>query len=123
MARVDDSLTVPYGLRANEDAVRDTVKNIAAFAAMTFSPTDPDGEERDQALASRVNLGLSPAPGKQKISDIEADLATASATLGAANDFFNTDDANPPRRVSGPPATATALTSGTPADTVFWYTG
>ena len=86
VARVDDSLTVPYGLRANEESVRDAVKNIAVFAAMTFSPTDPDGEERYQAMTSRVNLGLSPAPGKQKIADIEADLATAQATLGAAND-------------------------------------
>jgi len=86
VARVDDALTVPYGLRANEQAPRNAVQNIAAFAAMTFSPTDPDGEERYQALTSRVGDNLSDAPGKQQIADIEADLATAQATLDAAND-------------------------------------
>src|SRR5262245_11311460 len=86
VARVDDALTVPYGLRANESAIRNAVQNVAAFAAMQFSATDPDGEERYAALTDRVGNALSDTPGKQKISDIEADLATAQATLEAAND-------------------------------------
>lgn len=50
-------------------------------------------------------------------------LASAS-TKAAANDFFFYDSANPPQRVAGPPFdSATALVSGTPADTVFWYQG
>src|SRR4029077_17707779 len=42
------------------------------------------------------------------------------SAIAAANDFFNS---NPPLRVSGAPATSTSLVAGTPADTVFWYTG
>jgi flagellin-like hook-associated protein FlgL len=39
--------------------------------------------------------------------------------LAAADNFFD----DPPMRVSGAPATATALVAGTSANTVFWYTG
>ena len=50
-------------------------------------------------------------------------LPSASA-IAAANDFFNSD---PPQIVdpSSAPnyAAATSLVAGTPADTVFWYTG
>ena len=45
-------------------------------------------------------------------------LVAASAVV-AADNFFN----GTPQRVSGPPATATALVAGTPANTVSWYTG
>jgi flagellar hook-associated protein 3 FlgL len=44
----------------------------------------------------------------------------AASAIAAADNFFSS---NPPLRVSGAPATATALVAGTPADTVFWYTG
>jgi flagellin-like hook-associated protein FlgL len=86
VAQIDQSLTIPYGLRANEDAIRVSVRSIAAYAVMTFSPTDVDGEERFQALSSRVGSALSNAPGQQRINDIEADLATAQATLGATKE-------------------------------------
>ncbi len=46
-------------------------------------------------------------------------MVSASA-MAASNNFFD----DPPMRVSGAPATsATALVAGTPANTVFWYTG
>jgi flagellin-like hook-associated protein FlgL len=48
----------------------------------------------------------------------------AASTLAATNDFFGADSNNPPQRVAGPPFdTATALTAGTAANTVIWYTG
>ena len=51
-------------------------------------------------------------------------VLSAAAAKAAGDDFFNFDDANPPRRVAGPPfETATTLQSATPADTVFWYVG
>jgi flagellin-like hook-associated protein FlgL len=43
----------------------------------------------------------------------------AASTVQAGNDFFG----NPPQRVSGTPATATALVAGTPDNTVQWYQG
>ena len=42
-ARVDTSINVSYGMRANEQALSTAVSNVAVFAAMTFSPTDANG--------------------------------------------------------------------------------
>jgi flagellar hook-associated protein 3 FlgL len=80
-ARIDQTLTVSYGVRANEEALRNTVKNIAVFATMKFSPTDPDAPARYQALQNRLGSSMQNAAGQQKISDISGDLATAQATL------------------------------------------
>jgi flagellin-like hook-associated protein FlgL len=86
VARVDTALTVSYGMRATETAIRRTVQDIAIFAAATFSPSAPDDLARYQALTSRLGAGLAGGVGQQKISDISADLATAQATLGTAKD-------------------------------------
>ena len=84
-AHIDQSLSVSYGARANEEAIRTLVQNVATLAAVTISPTDPNGvglsSELDQRLA--VNLGT---PGTQSISDIETDLASAQTSLKAAKD-------------------------------------
>src|SRR4029077_2748697 len=54
------------------------------------------------------------------ITSLAQTALPAASAIAAANDFFNS---NPPLRVSGAPATSTSLVAGTPADTVFWYTG
>ena len=51
----------------------------------------------------------------------QSELAAAS-TFAAAENFFNAAG-EPVLRVSGNPATATALRVASPADTVMWYTG
>jgi flagellin-like hook-associated protein FlgL len=86
LARVDSALAAPYGMRANEQAIRLTVQSIAVYASMSLSASDPDAALRYRAMANRVNNDLVDAPGKQKITDIAADLATAQATLGTAKD-------------------------------------
>jgi hypothetical protein len=83
---VDDAITAAYGMRANEQAIRLSVQNVAVFASISFSATDPDAQERYAALTGRISAGLSEAPGQQEINDIMADLATAQVTLGAAKD-------------------------------------
>jgi hypothetical protein len=80
-ARIDQSLTVSYGVRANEEALRSSVQNIAIFATMKFSLADPDSSARYQALTGRLGSALQSSAGQQKISDISGDLATAQATL------------------------------------------
>lgn len=84
-ARVDPSITVSYGLRANEQGIRWMVQNVAALAAMTFSPTDPNAGARSSALNSRIGSNLDVPPGTQKVEDIEAELAGAQATMSAAS--------------------------------------
>jgi hypothetical protein len=82
-ARIDPSLTVSYGARANEDGIRTLVQNVATLAAITISPSNPSGVALSSALDRRlaVNLG---APGTQTITDIETDLANAQTSMQAA---------------------------------------
>jgi flagellar hook-associated protein 3 FlgL len=85
-ARVDPSISVSYGMRANELGIRALVQNVATLAAMTFLPNDPNAAARSVALNQRVGASLEAPTGAQKISDIQADLANTQATLSAATD-------------------------------------
>jgi flagellin-like hook-associated protein FlgL len=85
-ARIDQSLVVNYGMRANEDALRITVQNIAVFAACTFSSGNPNAEGEYNALTQRVAAALNGVPGQQRIADIEAELAGAQTAMQAANE-------------------------------------
>lgn len=88
----------------------------------TASTTPQAGEFSIGATSdiTAANLQTAMTAAIDKLADTS--LSAASAIV-ASNNFFNMDDANPPLRVNGAPATATGLTSGTTADTVFWYTG
>lgn len=83
--RIDTSISVSYGMRANEDALRLAVQNIAVFAAVSYSPSDTQAEASYAALKQRVATGLDTAPGQQKISDIQSDLAGAQTSMAAAS--------------------------------------
>ena len=80
-SRVDQSVTVQYGIRANEQAIRSQLQTLAVFASVTTSPTNPNGALAVQALSQRVTQNLQPQAGQQTIEDIQADLATAQATM------------------------------------------
>ena len=79
-------------MRANEQALRQTVQSVAVFAAVTFSDTDPDGEARYAALRQRIGLTLSGQPGEQKVSDIQGELAGVQTALDAAKDRHQQTD-------------------------------
>jgi hypothetical protein len=79
--RVDPSVTVQYGIRANEDAIRSLMESVALLAAVTTSPTDPNGAGKISALNSRVAQKLTVTPGKQNILDIQSDLANAQTVM------------------------------------------
>lgn len=84
-ARIDQSLVVSYGARANEDGIRTLVQNVATLAAVTISPGNPNAADLSAALGQRLTSNLS-APGVQTITDIETDLASAQVSLSAAKD-------------------------------------
>ena len=67
--------------------------------------------------ATAANLQAALTAG---VSQIGATSLSAASAMAAANNFFD----DPPQRVAGPPFdSATALTNGTSANTVIWYTG
>jgi flagellar hook-associated protein FlgK len=84
--RVDSSITVSYGLRANEEGIRWVVQNVATLAAVTFSASDPNAAARASALSQRVGTNLDTPPGTQKIQDIEAEIAGAQSAAATATD-------------------------------------
>jgi flagellin-like hook-associated protein FlgL len=86
VAQVDDQLSVAYGVRANEQAIRSTVENMAVYSAMTFSATDPNASGRYGALTQRLVAAFNDQPGEQKIEDIQSDLAYAQTTMKSASD-------------------------------------
>jgi flagellar hook-associated protein 3 FlgL len=85
-ARLDTSITISYGMRANEEGIRWIVQNVAALAAVTFSSGDPDAPARNQALTTRVGANLGVPAGTQSIEDIATELAGAQHTLQSADD-------------------------------------
>jgi hypothetical protein len=86
IARIDETITVEYGARANENGLRQTVQNLAVFAAMTFSDADPDARARYFALAERVGTALDQPEGVHSIAGIQTEIAGASLSAGAAKE-------------------------------------
>ncbi|MGE0063473.1 MAG: flagellar biosynthesis protein FlgL [Xanthobacteraceae bacterium] len=86
VARVDSALVVSYGTRANEQGISWLIQNVATLAATTFSPIDPDGQERSQALNARLQPNLDVPAGTQKVENIQAELAAAQNSIKGAKD-------------------------------------
>ena len=80
-ARVDQSVTVQYGARANEAAIRSQLQTLAVFAAVTTSTTNPNAAAQVSALSQRVAQNLATQPGQQTIEDIQSDFATAQMSM------------------------------------------
>jgi len=86
IGKIDQSITVQYGARANEEAFRVELQNIAVYAAVTTSTSDPYANGQITALSQRVALNMSPQQGVQTIQDIQADFAGAQTAMKAAGD-------------------------------------
>ena len=83
-AQIDPSISVSYGMRANEPALRTTVDNLAVFSAMSFSASDPNASARYAALTQRISANLNIPSGSQTVTDIEADVAGAQTAMKTA---------------------------------------
>jgi flagellar hook-associated protein 3 FlgL len=86
VARIDQSITVQYGARANEQGLRWQVQIVAAYAAVTTTTTDPNAREQVQALNDRTAMKLAPQFGQQSIQDIQSEWAGAQGAMKAASD-------------------------------------
>lgn len=86
VAGIDDSITVQYGARANEEAFVAALKNIAVYAAVTTNASNPNANGQLTALNSRIVDNLAVHPGTQSIEDIQADFAGTQAAIKTAKD-------------------------------------
>ena len=83
-ARIDQSLAVSYGARANEDGIRTLVQNVATLAAVTVSSSNPNAADLSAALNQRLASNLNGSAGVQSVANIETDLAMTQTSLKAA---------------------------------------
>lgn len=86
VAAIDQSISVQYGARANEDAFVAQLKSIAVYAAVTTDASNPNANGQLTALNSRIVDNLAVHPGQQSIQDIQADFAGAQAAIATAKD-------------------------------------
>lgn len=84
-ARVDQSLDVSYGARANEAAIRGLIQNVATLAAVTVSPSNPNASSLSTTLNQRLSSNLN-GGGGQTLAGISAELAAAQTTFDAAKE-------------------------------------
>src|SRR4051812_35851982 len=89
VAQIDQSITVQYGARADEQALRSQLQTVAVFAAVTTSVTDPNANAQIAALNQRIAQNLAAVPGTQSIQDVQADFAGAQASIKATTDRQN----------------------------------
>ncbi|MBI1204660.1 MAG: flagellar biosynthesis protein FlgL [Rhodopseudomonas sp.] len=83
-AQVDTSLSVNYGMRANETALRSVIQSTATLAAVTISASNTNATDLSLALNQRLTDKMNGAPGDQMISTIQTDLSNAQVTISAA---------------------------------------
>jgi flagellar hook-associated protein 3 FlgL len=83
-AQIGPGLTVDYGMRADEQALSNLVKNVAVLAATTYSTSNPNAKASYQALTAKVYTNLTPSSGSQSIDDMQSDLADAQKKVSNA---------------------------------------
>jgi hypothetical protein len=89
IARVDDDITVAYGVRANEDGIRQVVQQLGVLSAMSFDPNDAEARDRYHALLGRIGNVLDGADGVSYLEAIETDLAGANLAAATAGERLN----------------------------------
>jgi len=83
-ARVDSSLVVDYGARANEEPLSQAIRSLAVFAVETFSETNPQDRQRYQELSSRVRQTLAFPSGAESINQMHVEIVGVSQAVESA---------------------------------------
>jgi hypothetical protein len=86
VARIDQSITVQYGARANEQALRYQLQNIAVYSAVTSDASNPNSKAQINALQQRISANLAPQTGQQSIQDMQAEFAGAQNAIKSSTD-------------------------------------
>lgn len=86
-AAVDSNLTVSYGVRANENPLKELVMSLATFVAADFSAGTSTDEEYYNALSTNLRGVLQPdGVGQSGIVDIATDIAITHRSVSLTED-------------------------------------
>lgn len=91
--RVDDSISIAAGARANEEALVQTLKTFAALTVETFDQNDANGSQRYSEIKQRTSNELSFLNGTQSPSEIVTELTVAKTVAGQASQRHKVSDA------------------------------
>ncbi|PLX37250.1 MAG: hypothetical protein C0606_12215 [Hyphomicrobiales bacterium] len=83
-ARIDDSVTISYGLRANEEALVNIVKGLAVYGTETFTANDETDRARYSELADRSWYELAEQSGSNSLRALVSEFGTISYSVGTA---------------------------------------
>ncbi len=86
LARVDQSVTVQYGARANEQALRYQLQNIAVYAAVTTNANNPNASAQVSALQQRIRQIWRRRPASNRSRTCRRNLPGAQTAVKAATD-------------------------------------
>ena len=86
VARIDQSITIQYGARADEQAFRWQLQNVAVYAAVVTNAANPNASRQASALSERISANLAPQNGQQSLQDIEAEFAGAQTAIKSSTD-------------------------------------
>jgi hypothetical protein len=84
--RVDEGVRVAYGARANEDALRTTLRELAVFSAQSFDVSDPSAANRYTAVSGRTRIALDDVSGAKLPRSIALEIGTASTLMEATKE-------------------------------------
>lgn len=88
-ARIDDGLTISYGARANEEAFRVLVQNLAVFSSGSYTEGSQDDEIQYGILAGKTLQNASYPAGMQKLEQIAGELGAARSAASNASTRHN----------------------------------
>lgn len=84
--RIDDSVQIAYGARANEDALRTTLRELAVFSAQSFDIDDPSAADRYTAISQRTRSALDDPSGGDLPRSLALEVGTAATLMEATKD-------------------------------------
>ncbi|MCW2308309.1 hypothetical protein [Rhodobium gokarnense] len=85
-ARIDDTLTVEYGSRANEEGFQQVIQSLAVMTISTFDSAVDTDRDRYAAMASRANTKLNEQPGVNRVETIQVELSTTHYSVKKASE-------------------------------------
>ena len=85
-ARVEDGLSVNYGVRANEDAFTSQIKQLAVLSTIDVSSGSDTDEALYSAVVDRTKGELEATTGNDSLQSVAAEIAGARTTAQSASD-------------------------------------
>ena len=86
LAKIDDTISLGHGARANESAFKTILKQLAVVVSDSYPESDTDGRARYLEISERVNTALSFNGNVQSVDSITAEFTVIQATLESSRE-------------------------------------